>query len=209
MKKINKRRVVLVLEILLSFLFCVLCALSVRAADFNDAIFVILKHEGHISVSPSDPGGITSYGLSLRYLTGLVNKSPEIEEMLKRDQFKYIDAYDIKHLRIEDAIKIYREYWWEPEEFHVLNSQALAIKLFDIWVNLGAGQGQEILYKAYQRTTGEDWRSLDEINKLSKAKQIQLMANLKAEQRLFYENLVKEHPVYRKFLKGWLKRASE
>jgi hypothetical protein len=74
---------------------------------------------------------------------------------------------------------------------------------------VGAAEGHQLLFRAYHRTTGNDWRELADINKLSAFKQNQLLSNLKLEQRLFYQELVKRKPAYQPFLKGWVRRANE
>jgi lysozyme family protein len=37
-------------------------------SDFNQAVKVILQHEGGYVDNPNDPGGATNYGISLRFL---------------------------------------------------------------------------------------------------------------------------------------------
>lgn len=60
--------------------------------NFDWAIKYILEEEGGLVNNPSDPGGITKYGISQR-------------------QYPYLD---IKNLTEENAKEIYRLDYWEP-----------------------------------------------------------------------------------------------
>ena len=52
-----------------------LLSVNVLAADFNRSIVNVLKHEGFLVYDKADPGGITNYGVSFRYLKN-ANRSP-------------------------------------------------------------------------------------------------------------------------------------
>lgn len=182
---------------------------AAMAADFNKAIPIVLKHEGHLSYDPKDPGGITNYGMSFRYLKDLIKKRPDIMKMLDANDNCILDDYDIAHMKLEDAIKIYRKEWWENYKFNTIAYQPLANKMFDLSVNVGEAQALKFLARAYvklypKEKSGELYGF---VNKLPESTQQNLVRLLCLEAENFYKGLAKTHPAYQKFLKGWLNRA--
>lgn len=90
--------------------------------EFEDAVEIILKHEGGYVNNPKDPGGETNFGISKR---------------------SYPDL-DIKNLTIEEAKNIYRSDYWNrihgddiPEKIRLL--------VFDCAVNQGAYLAMRLL----------------------------------------------------------------
>ena len=92
---------------------------------FNTACAFVLKWEGQISESPSDPGGLTKFGISSRQF-------PEVRKL------EFSEA---------DAIAIYKEKYWTACKCEEL-PEALAFMLFDAAVN----QGQTQAIRMLQRT---------------------------------------------------------
>ena len=82
---------------------------------FSDFIKVILQHEGGLVDNPSDPGGLTNYGISQTAYPGL----------------------DIKNLTIEDATSIYYNDYWKKMNLDLLSDDFIKLHLFDMGVNAG------------------------------------------------------------------------
>jgi lysozyme family protein len=95
-------------------------------SDFNTAVSLVLKHEGGLVDNPSDPGGLTNYGIAL-------NRHPELT------------ADDIRNMTVDRAKAIYQKQYWtaameqEPD-------QRMANALLDTAVN----QGPSVAEQFYQ-----------------------------------------------------------
>lgn len=177
---------------------------------FDHAIRVAFKHEGYYSDDPDDPGGVTKYGISLRAAQqmGDLDGDGKLDADINGDG--YVDARDIRLLTPEKALAIYRRAYWRP----VYNQLpvAVAIKLFDLAINMGPKQAHILLQRAARSCTGthlaEDGiigrLTLNEINKCYTPT---IMASLRSEAAGFYRQLAAQRPASHKFLKGWLNRA--
>lgn len=175
----------------------------VQDSSFELAIPFILKHEGGMSNDKNDPGGLTNYGISLRYL-----KSEKMD--LNRDG--KFDEKDIKSLTIEEAKKVYLDKWWNKYKYYKIKNQQVATKVFDMSVNLGPDRAHKILKKAINAIVIEDIPvdgRLDSstINTINTLPSIHLLMVLRELQKEFYINLTISHPRLLVFLKGWVKRS--
>jgi hypothetical protein len=191
-------------SILLLF-FC----FSAYAADFNPAILNVLNHEGFFVNDRSDPGGITNYGISLRYLRNLVKKSPEVQALFDIDGIPGVTAGDIAAMKIEDAIHVYRVFWWDNYNYAKIKNQSLANKIFDMSINMGSTESHLIVATSYQKLKNHLMKDLLDINLISASDSKRLLVIIREEQSYFYRTLAARYPKSKKFLNGWLKRAAE
>ena len=93
--------------------------------SFEQAVALVLKHEGGYSNDSRDPGGETRFGISKR---------------------SYPDV-DILRLTEDEAKAIYRRDYWDtlrPDEL----PQELAICVFDCAVNMGRDKAFRLLQRA-------------------------------------------------------------
>lgn len=172
-------------------------------ADFNSAVAIILLHEGGLVSDAADPGGITNYGISLRFLQ---------EHDLDENQDGEVDGDDIKGLTHDEAADLYRRYFWMANGYDHIDDQTLATKIFDVCVNAGAKRAHILL----QRALNALGANLPEDGQLGPttwaalrgAAPADLTQAICAAQANFYRNLVQEKPQLAKFLAGWLKRAA-
>ena len=193
-------------------LFCLalfLFPFGCKASNFDSAVLKVLNHEGFLVHDRSDKGGITNYGISYLYLRDLVNKSPEILSLIDIDGVPGLTVGDLEKMKIEDAIYIYRHYWWDLLGYGNIKNQVLAEKLLDMSINMGSHEAHLILKKSYEEVMKRYYKNFNDLNKLSLLDIHRLLREIRSNQADFYELLVKKHPVYKKFLAGWLKRASE
>lgn len=175
---------------------------------FDSAVKFMLANEGGLIDHPADPGGITNYGISLRFLRAL---SPE--KLRRYGLFDPVTEKDIREMTIDQAILIYRGEFWEAAPFEKIQNQVLCNYIFDCCVNLGIGQGVKIAQRAtwaamktrgYIKDDGEmGSKTVQAINQCS----FMLLPPLLAVRAGFYRLLAEKNPANKEFLDGWLNRA--
>lgn len=156
------------------------------------AIERTLAHEGGYVHDPADPGGETKYGISRR---------------------SYPDE-DIANLSRMRAVELYRRDFWERHRYGALRDEALALRTFDLAVNVGPMRANRMLQRAYNRLArpeqggggaylGEDGvigpETLAAVN--SHRHPAALVMALKIEAGIYYAGIDKP-----RFLAGWLTR---
>jgi lysozyme family protein len=177
-------------------------------AMFELAIPTILRHEGGYVNDKDDPGGATNWGVSLRWLQS------QGEEIGDLDHDGDIDVQDIAKMTQEQACAIYQNSWWTRYGYSYLKAQAVATKVFDMAINMGAKQAHKLVQRAVNRYGShqlfEDGvlgpMSMSCINDCNGDFLLNL---IREEQATFYRNLARTKPKLSKFLRGWLKRAYE
>ena len=86
-----------------------------------------------------DPGGPTKYGITLGTLKG---------ERFDVDRDGDVDADDVRSLTYEDAKAILIENYWSKMWCDKIESERIAIKLFDCAVNMGPFRATKIAQEA-------------------------------------------------------------
>lgn len=150
-------------------------------ANFDLALQVVLGNEGGLVYDPSDPGGVTKYGISKR-------NYPQL---------------DIPALTTGQAATIYhRDYW----RFDQLADQAIANKLFDMGVNLGFSTMVRILQGIEDVKQDGVWGPVtnDRIGQVP-----QLLVKLRVAHVEHYLELLAKDEDLSKFRAGWLMRACQ
>ena len=188
------------------------------SADFNLAIPIVLKHEGKLVNNIHDKGGITNYGISLRFLKSLVRARPDLLAKVDVNHDKIINEHDVIHMPLKEAIDLYQQQFWDKQKLGNIVYQPLATKVFDMSVNMGNQEAVELLQEACNKLynthhLGIDGKlgnqTLNTINSLNPKQHQSLLKLLKKVSRDYYQHIAKKHPAYKQFLKGWLKRAEE
>lgn len=159
------------------------------SVKFNAAIPLILKHEGGYVNDPADAGGETKYGISKRTYPNV----------------------DIKNLTVDQAKAIYYKDWWMTGPYESLSYSALATKVFDTAINVGASRAYKFLQEAANAVGAKlvvdgaiGPKSIAAINSLDGAA---VLAQFRREQEDFYLQLIERKPSQIKFKKGWITRA--
>lgn len=109
---------------------------------FQHCVRSILEHEGGLSRDKRDPGGITNWGISLRYLKSIgldLNGDGRINEE------------DIIGIPLHGAVEIYRKYWWDQYRYAAFNELIVVEKVFDLAVNMGGFAAHKLLQIAINR----------------------------------------------------------
>ena len=102
------------------------------ASTYDDALRRLLLHEGGYTNHPSDPGGPTSYGVTIadyrRYVTPNAT------------------AADVKAMKLDDAKAIYRRRYWDAQRCDELPG-GVDYAIFDYGVNSGIGRAAKVLQR--------------------------------------------------------------
>jgi len=190
---------------------------------FEKAIEVVLEHEGGLVDHSEDPGGITNFGISLRWAVRQhVEKGDSALMLLDVDGDGDVDADDIRKMGRTAAKNAYLKYFWQPGKYGNLVSDLVAIKIFDMAVNMGSRQAHRLAQRAVRSANGikiaDDGVlgriSFDQINHADPAV---YLAALRSEHAGFYRALIIRNDAVRKlgidvpdfnaFKEGWLRRA--
>lgn len=171
---------------------------------FERAIEIVLEHEGGFSDHPSDPGGATMYGISLRLLRTLGLGIGDI------DGDGDIDIEDVRNLTKEQAKNIYRTEFWDPYDYESFHSP-IAEKVFDLSVNMGPGGAHRVLQRALravgQNVVEDGILGPQTRGAVAAASASHLHVALRSEAAGYYRTLVAHNEVLSGFLRGWLNRA--
>lgn len=168
----------------------------------------VLGHEGGLTKHPSDPGGITNMGISLRFLRE-VN-----EDNLKRiGIFGEVTEQTIIDLTKEQAEKLYFSEFWIKAPFDKVMNTNLGKYIFDMSIHHGLHQAVKIAQRAccsaqkmkdYVKDDGLfGSKTLQAVNQAS----FMLIPALISERTGFMRQLVAVNPKLDVFLDGWLSRA--
>lgn len=164
-------------------------------ARFDLAIERILKWEGGYSNNPSDTGGATAFGISLKWYRQTVNLDA--------------NAADIAALTRDKAIGLYWQHFWR---YDGIMDQPVAEKIFDLGVNMGPGTAHGIVQKAVNHVSGS-FLKVDgvlgpkSIAAINAADPDALLGELRARAVERYAFIVLNDPTQKTFLLGWARRA--
>ena len=151
---------------------------------FDQAVNVILKHEGGLVNNPNDPGQETNFGISKR-------SYPEV---------------DIYNLTKEQAKEIYERDYWKPLRLYMIDNANVCLELFDFSVNAGLSRAVKMAQKL--AGTKEDGIlggiTANAINEFDG----DFVRALKHARIIYYEAIVKNKPELKMFLNGWIHRVN-
>jgi lysozyme family protein len=181
---------------------------------FELAIPHVLLHEGGLADNKDDPGGITQFGISLRWLKA---QGHDVGDFTHDGD---VNPDDIRKMSKDDAINLYRTYWWDKFGFSRFDFQPLATKVFDGAVNMGVKQAVILLQRVFV-TEGDLAFVIDGVlgpdtiqtaNSLTASngdKTVQFMLDYVGVEEVFYNKLADSRPKFEQFRKSWINRASE
>jgi lysozyme family protein len=121
-------------------------------ASLQSALDYVLKNEGGLNekTAAADPGGLTNYGISLRFL-----RTVQPEALKKYGIFDDpVNEQTIRELTLDVVKRIYEGEFWLPNRLNEILSQSLADYVFDCIVNHGATLGIKFLQRAVWAVDG-------------------------------------------------------
>lgn len=178
-------------------------------AIFSKAHAFTAQWEGALTDHPADPGGITNYGVSLRWIRSLGHKLGDI------DGDGDIDADDIRALSPAQAANLFQLKFWEAYRLSTL-PQLTATVLYDCIVNTGPKQATLLAQRACNSLVGPFGVKLDVDGILGPHTRDFLtlhatptLATAMIERRKgFYRDLAQSKPELAVFERGWINRAN-
>lgn len=169
-----------------------------KLSAFDNGFNQLMRDEGYISNDKDDQGGYTKYGIS----------SKEYGEE------------NIKKLTITKAKEIYKDDYWFKSKCNEIDSDLIAIKVFNTSVNVGNKRAILFLQRAINNTINKEklnlpilkvdgmigQKTITTLNKLDKHTSL-ILNYFILEQSNFYIKISKKFNNI-KYLRGWLKRAA-
>lgn len=150
---------------------------------FYRAVEFVLQCEGEVSDNPTDPGGLTKYGISKR-------SHPKL---------------DIMALTRQDAIDIYRKDYWDICKCDEL-PDGVALLVFDQAVNQGTHVARKDLQKAV-KVTQDGVIGPKTISAVRMMDYQDVIEELVTIRLCRYSDIVFRDPKMKIFLAGWTKRT--
>lgn len=162
-------------------------------AGFDEALAVILRHEGGYVNHPRDPGGMTNLGVTKRVWEAWI-KQP-------------VDEAAMRALTPALVAPLYRANYWEASGADQLPA-GLALCVFDFAVNAGPSRAVRYLQQTVGATIDGVFgpQTLAEVEKDIRAtSEAALIRQYQAAREAYYRSL----NTFPTFGKGWLRRVAE
>ena len=147
-----------------------------------------MENEGGYSENKNDKGGKTKYGISLRFLRGIgIQKA-------------------INDLSKQEAENIYKQHFWFSNSCDKIKNEKVAIKLFDMCINFGG----KTAIKMFQKVVGVSQDGIigtKTLQALNDKGEDEVLNGLIQACETRYNEIIKNAPNQKVFLKGWMTRA--
>ncbi len=175
-------------------------------SDFDSAIKIVLRHEGGMVDNPNDPGGITDFGISLRFLQGIGDDTGDFNDDGE------VTADDIRAMTRDQAIAIYKEFWWDKYHYDTITDQALSTKTLDGSVNMGPSHAHKLLQTAVNNVSDQSITcdgvlgpaTLAAINTCDPSTLLTAYCDAEWD---YYQQLIAKNSHLSEFANGWKNRA--
>lgn len=166
----------------------------------------ILNSEGGFQNLPSDKGNYcnglligTNHGISAVTYKEVYGKCPTIADM--------------KALKEEQAIDIYKRLYWDKIQGDVIYNQSVATMLLDTIVNQGGSKLSNIKdaankYSFIKINSNDSALTYDEAVIINSIDQSKFFYTLKEYRESAYRDLAYSNPSQQKFLAGWINRLN-
>ncbi len=163
-------------------------------SNANEAIRRILKHEGGFVDHPRDPGGATNKGVTIGTLRSLG---------MDLDGDGDVDVSDLKKLTTDDAVKVYKRFYWDAVQADLLPN-GVDYTVTDFAVNSGPRRAVQYLQRVVGVTADGHMgpKTLAAVG-LRSPKDVIRQVNAR---RLAFMKRLKTWPT---FGKGWQRRVDE
>lgn len=177
--------------------------LPVRITQEN-ALKAIGAIEGEWSNHPADTGGLTRWGITLKFLQA---------HNFDINGDGVIDARDLNDLTQEKAHELMLQVFWQPWMDDAPSE--LAIAVFDFAVNASIGMAEVILQRALKET---GWyqgkidgvigpKTQAALAQIDSEETLRVWIEFVKQRALYYARIVEAKPSQAVFIEGWIRRA--
>jgi len=163
----------------------------------DQAIRLILKHEGGFVDHPRDPGGATNRGVTIGTLRGLG---------MDLDGDGDVDVADLKALSEADAVTVYKRFYWDKVDGDLLPS-GLDYTVADFAVNSGPRRAAEYLQRAVG--VAADGHVGPVTIKAARAADTAKTINAICNARLGFMKRIQGGKLWQTFGRGWQRRVDD
>jgi len=160
----------------------------------DEIISAILRREGGYVDHPTDRGGPTKYGITLR--------------TLETWRGRKLTPRDVRALTIEEARRIYRQQFIVGPGLHRISDGRLRALLVDAAVNHGPRRAIQLLQRMLG-VTGDGILGPRTLAALRRMDARRVYLGVCAERVRFYGRLIGRDSSQAVFARGWLNRAAE
>lgn len=177
-------------------------------AQFESCVQYVLKHEGLLSEDKADPGGITNFGISLRFL-----REVDSDTLKRIGIFEEVTEQTIRDLTQDQAEKLYYSEFWVKAPFDKIQNGITGKYIFDMSVNHGLVEAIRLTQRACCAAQKvKDYvkddslfgaKTLSAVNQVS----FMLIPALIATRAGYMRQLVAVNPRLEVFLEDWLTRC--
>lgn len=166
-------------------------------ADINKLAPIIFKWEGGFANDKDDHGGATMCGVTIA----------TYESYCKKKGLPKPTVADLKKITRPVCVDILRVFYWNPAKADFINNQSIANLIVDnCW---GSGCGWLKKVQQVVGVTADGIVGPKTLNAINTADQRELFDKLWNRRRQFYEDICRNNPSQKKFLKGWLNRLND
>lgn len=175
-------------------------------STFDEAIKVVLRHEGGWVSDPADLGGETNFGIS----TLIIEREHITNEFLGLPPGPRTPGW-LKQLAVEGAVRVYRLLFWDRFGYAGINDLAAATKVFDCAVNCGPARAHAMA----QRAAGlcgapcavDGVLGPESMKAINASPPRQFVVEFAAQMRSHYQRIIEARPLNAKFERNWMMRA--
>jgi lysozyme family protein len=161
---------------------------------FEDVIGV----EGGFSNHKDDRGGATNFGITIKTLSNWRNRRCTVQ--------------DVKDLKIDEAKRIYKTFYWNPMKLDAVPHLLIQTLLFDQGVNRGTGTAVRELQAVISQMTGQNLKLDGDLGKntllaMASLDQLELAKEYVFDAQDDYISIMKKDPKQISFIAGWINRT--
>ena len=180
-------------------------------ADFTAAHAFTAKWEGGLSDHPSDPGGVTNYGICIEFLKDFAKTQANRDLLGRMGVSLPVRRETILRLTAEHAAAIMKVAFWMPLQCDQW-PQPFSLAIYDTGVNMGLGIARRFAQSAVGTTVDGIWgpktrAALEALTAASVAAHREAALRVCSLRMDRYDWICERNPRMKVFYTGWSRRV--